>query len=53
MGQGWLSVRIDNVFTDQGYLFKPFGKTKAAKRKIPLNAAALAIVTRRCDDAGA
>jgi integrase len=40
-------IRVENVYPDQGYLFNPFGKTKAAKRKIPLNAAALAIVTRR------
>jgi integrase len=35
------------VFPDQGYLFNPFGKTKAAKRKIPLNSGALAIITKR------
>jgi len=33
-------IRIENVFPDQSYLFNPFGKTKAAKRKVQLNAAA-------------
>jgi hypothetical protein len=32
-------------------LFNPFGKTKAAKRKIPLTTAALAIIKRRTDEA--
>jgi hypothetical protein len=32
-------------------LFNPFGKTKAAKRKIPLTAAALAIIKRRTQEA--
>jgi integrase len=45
------SIRIENVFPDQGYLFNPVGKTKAAKRKIPLNSIALAIVKRRMGDA--
>jgi integrase len=40
-------IRIENVFPDQSYLFNPFGKTKAAKRNIPLNAMALAIITKR------
>jgi integrase len=40
-------IRVENVYPDQGYLFNPFGKTKAAKRKVPLNTLALAIVTRR------
>src|SRR5262249_7112084 len=34
-----------------GYLFNPFGKTKAAKRKIPLTSMALAIVKRRAEAA--
>ena len=40
-------IRSENVFLDQGYLFNPFGKTKAAKRKIPLNGTALNIVKKR------
>lgn len=44
-------IRSENVFIDQGYLFNPYGKTKAAKRKIPLNAAALAIIKRRHENA--
>jgi Phage integrase family len=44
-------IQVENVFIDQGYLFNPFGKTKAAKRKIPLNEAAFAIVKRRVEAA--
>ena len=44
-------IQVENVCLDQSYLFNPFGKTKAAKRKIPLNAAALAIVKRRLESA--
>ena len=36
---------------EHGYIFNPFGKTKAAKRKIPLAAAALAIIKRRTQEA--
>jgi len=44
-------IRKENVFTEQRYLFNPFGKTKAAKRKIPLTTSALAIIKRRTDEA--
>jgi integrase len=44
-------IRIENVFLDQSYLLNPFGKTKAAKRKVPLNASALTIVKRRVEAA--
>jgi integrase len=36
-----------NVFLDQGYLQVPFGKTKAARRRIPLTTAAKAVLQRR------
>jgi integrase/recombinase XerC len=36
-----------NVHLEQGYYFNPYGKTKAAKRKVPLSARAAAIVHRR------
>jgi len=29
-------IRRENVHLDQGYLFNPFGKTKAATCKVPL-----------------
>src|SRR5262249_31502015 len=44
-------IRKENVEVEQGYLFNPFGKTKAAKRKIPLTATALAVLKRRLKDA--
>jgi len=44
-------IRTENVFPDQSYLFSPYGKTKAAKRKIPLNSAALGIIKRRMEAA--
>jgi integrase len=37
-------LRVANVNLKVGWLFIPFGKTKAAKRKIPLTATALAIL---------
>lgn len=45
--------RIDkaNVRLDEGYLFNPYGKTRAAKRKIPLTQAASEILLRRMSSA--
>ena len=40
-------LRTENVNLKQGWVFIPSGKTKAAKRKIPLTAAAAAILHRR------
>jgi integrase len=40
-------LRRENVFLDQGYLFNPYGKTKAARRKIPLSAVASNVLTKR------
>lgn len=42
-------IRRDNVHLDHGYLFNPFGKTKAARRKIPLTDKATAVLARRLD----
>jgi integrase len=41
--------RIQAKFVDQhqGYVLNPYGKTKAARRRIPLNSVALAILKRR------
>jgi integrase len=40
-------IRRENVNIDGGYLFNPFGKTKAAKRKIRLTARATAVLRER------
>src|SRR5206468_2563312 len=40
-------IRRENVHLDQGYLFNPFGKTKAARRKVPLTEKARALLARR------
>jgi len=40
-------TRVENVALEQGFLFNPHGKTKAARRKIPLNSAAVEILKRR------
>jgi integrase len=44
-------IRRENVFLDRGYLFNPYGKTKAAKRKIPLSASASNVLQKRLDSA--
>jgi integrase len=43
-------IRIENINLDGAYLFNPYGKTKAAKRRVPLNKAVLEVVTRRVDE---
>ena len=42
-------IRRENVNLEQGYVLNPYGKTKAARRKVPLSNAALAIVQKRFD----
>jgi len=42
---------VGNVDLDHGYLLIPFGKTKAARRRIPLTSTALAILKRRAEKA--
>ncbi len=37
------------VNLDQGYLFNPFGKTKAARREVPLTEKACAVLARRLE----
>lgn len=41
------AIRGRDVFLEQGYVYVPDGKTKAAKRKIPLTSRAKAILGRR------
>ena len=43
-------IQPENVNLKSGYLFNPYGKTKAAKRRVPLNAAARIVLSRRMDD---
>jgi integrase len=40
-------IRRENVHVEQGYVMNPFGKTKAARRKVPLNERALAVLRNR------
>ena len=40
-------IRRESVHLDQGYLFNPYGKTKAAKRKVPLSEKAAAVLAKR------
>lgn len=44
-------LEAGNVAPDQAYLMVPFGKTKAARRRIPLTSTAVSILTRRVKDA--
>lgn len=44
-------LRLQDVNLAKGYLSIPYGKTKAARRKIPLTDKAQAVLERRCDDA--
>jgi integrase len=40
-------IRRENVHLDQGYLFNPYGKTKAARRKVPLSIVASNVLLKR------
>jgi len=42
---------VNNAHPDEGYLFNPYGKTKAARRRVPLNSIAVDIVKRRMEAA--
>jgi integrase len=39
-------IRRENVHLDRGYVFNPYGKTKAAKRKVPLSEVATAVLAK-------
>ncbi len=45
------SIALQNVHLEQGYVFNPRGKTKAARRKVWLNDAAFSVISRRLDSA--
>jgi integrase len=40
-------IRKENVHVDREYLYNPYGKTKAAKRKVPLSEVAIGILRTR------
>lgn len=42
-------IRRENVHLAEGYLFNPFGKTKAARRKVPLSNRATAVLYSRLE----
>lgn len=42
-------IQPENVNLASGFLFNPFGKTKAARRRIPLTTSARSILARRMD----
>lgn len=44
-------IRRENVHIKQVYLFIPFGKTKAARRKVPLSDKAVAVLLKRMNTA--
>jgi integrase len=44
-------LRVVNVNLKSGYVFNPYGKTKSAKRKIPLTTTAAAILHKRLQTA--
>jgi integrase len=42
-------IKPENVNLSSGFLLNPYGKTKAARRKVPLNTSAKGILSRRMD----
>jgi integrase len=42
-------IRVETINLDGAFIFNPYGKTKAAKRRVPLNKTALEVLTRRMD----
>jgi integrase len=42
-------IRPENVNLRGGYLFNPYGKTKAARRRVPLNTTARSVLARRME----
>jgi len=44
-------IKAENINLDSSYLFNPYGKTKAAKRKVPLNKTAHEVIKKRLDNA--
>lgn len=46
------NIQRKNVNLESGYVFVPFGKTRAAKRKIPLTSRVLDVLTKRLSEIG-
>lgn len=44
-------IRRENVHLEHGYLFNPYGKTKAAKRKVPLSEKSAQVLAKRIEKA--
>lgn len=44
-------IRRENVHIEDGYVFNPYGKTKAARRKVPLSDTASAVLSNRLEKA--
>jgi integrase len=44
-------IRRENVHLEHGYVFNPYGKTKAAKRKVPLSERAKQVLAMRLEQA--
>lgn len=44
-------IQVDNVKLAENYIFNPHGKTKAARRKIPLTQRAAEVLRQRIEDA--
>jgi integrase len=42
-------IRRENVHLEPVYIFNPYSKTKAAKRKVPLSEEALAVLLKRIE----
>jgi integrase len=42
-------IRRENIHLEHGYLFNPYGKTKAAKRKVPLSERASQVLAKRLE----
>ena len=43
-------IRPENLNLTGGWIFNPYGKTKAARRRVPLNSAAKHVLMRRLND---
>lgn len=43
-------IKPENIHINEEYLYNPFGKTKAARRKVPLNERALEVIKRRSNN---
>ena len=47
-----IRIEVKNLNLSYGYIFIPFGKTKTAKRKIPLNSRVSDLLSKRLNEMG-